>query len=131
MEVAKTLKPGAQGTARLLREYGERLVCVRYRLERANAKHVTTVELTVDERDAPGGFYRMAESKPKHKQQVHVRIGFHENDPRAKAKAANGRWDPERRGWSLPYHRVQEMGVEAAIMEEEVPRYRNIPGTGG
>ena len=52
MEVTKTLRPGDRGTARLLREYGERLVCVRYRFDRERKKNLTTVEIVVDERDA-------------------------------------------------------------------------------
>ena len=37
MDVKATLLPGANGTKALLREYGDQLVCVRYRYD--NKKH--------------------------------------------------------------------------------------------
>jgi len=43
MEVTKTLRPGDKGTARLLRKYGDRLVCVRYRHDSQRKKNLTTI----------------------------------------------------------------------------------------
>ncbi|MEA2570769.1 MAG: hypothetical protein QOI24_2770 [Acidobacteriota bacterium] len=44
-----TLKPGRPGTKRLLTEYGDRLVCVRYRYDDERKIRCKTVELIVDE----------------------------------------------------------------------------------
>jgi len=44
-----TLKPGRPGTKRLLTEYGDRLVCVRYRYDDERKVRCKTVELIVDE----------------------------------------------------------------------------------
>ena len=131
MEVTKTLKPGDRGTARLLRRYGERLVCVRYRFDPTRKKNVTTVELVVDERDAPGGYQRMYQRRPEPRQQVLVRVDFDETEMRARVKDAHGRWDPERRGWILPFATVRDMGMEDRIMPELVPRSGHRPETGG
>jgi hypothetical protein len=41
--------PGQPGTKALLKTYGDRLVCVRYRYDRAQRKRYKTVELIVEE----------------------------------------------------------------------------------
>jgi len=50
MEVEKTLRPGAQGTGKYMNRFGDRLVCVRHRIDRELGKRYTTVELILDER---------------------------------------------------------------------------------
>ena len=45
------LKPGQKGTKQLLAQYGDRLVCVRYRYDAQRKKRFKTVELIVAERD--------------------------------------------------------------------------------
>ncbi|GMQ87779.1 MAG: hypothetical protein BMS9Abin08_0987 [Gammaproteobacteria bacterium] len=44
MDVKATLLPGANGTKALLREYGDQLVCVRYRYDKKRHKRYKTVE---------------------------------------------------------------------------------------
>ena len=121
MEVTKTLKPGDPGTAQLQRRYGERLVCVRYRFDSTRYKNLTTVEIIVDERDSPGGHHPLDTRRPAPKQQVLVRVDFAETDLRIRVKEAHGRWDPERRGWVLPYATVKELGLTERIIQENFP----------
>jgi hypothetical protein len=45
------LKPGQKGTKQLLAQYGDRLICVRYRYDPARKKRFETVELVAAERD--------------------------------------------------------------------------------
>ena len=45
------LKPGQKGTKQLLAQYGDRLVCVRYRYDAQQQKRFKTVELIVAERE--------------------------------------------------------------------------------
>ncbi|MEM8488590.1 MAG: hypothetical protein AAF564_23785 [Bacteroidota bacterium] len=45
-----TLRPGARGTIRLVHEYGDKLICVRYRYKQDTRTRIKTVELVVDER---------------------------------------------------------------------------------
>ena len=45
------LKPGQKGPKQLLAQYGDRLVCVRYRYDAQRKKRLKTVELLVAERD--------------------------------------------------------------------------------
>lgn len=51
-----TLPPGRNGTKKLLRQYGDRLLRVRYRYDSETRRRLTTVELIVDEVpwDPPG-----------------------------------------------------------------------------
>ena len=49
--LALILKPGQRGTKKLCAEYGERLLCVRYRYDEERRKRPKTVELEVDEVD--------------------------------------------------------------------------------
>ena len=48
MDTKLTLKPGQRGTKKLVKEYGDRLVCVRYRYDGENNMRYKTVELIVD-----------------------------------------------------------------------------------
>jgi hypothetical protein len=50
-EVRTTLAPGQNGTKRLLRQYGDQLVCVRYRYDKLRGKRLKTIELIIDEQD--------------------------------------------------------------------------------
>lgn len=51
MDVKATLLPGANGTKALLREYGDQLVCVRYRYDKKKHKRYKTIEIIVEEKD--------------------------------------------------------------------------------
>jgi hypothetical protein len=42
------LKPGQKGTKKLAAEYGDALVCVRYRYDRASCMRAKTVEIIVE-----------------------------------------------------------------------------------
>ena len=44
------LKPGQNGTKRLVEEYGDRLLCVRYRFDETRGVKLKTVEIVVDEK---------------------------------------------------------------------------------
>lgn len=48
MDTKLTLKPGQRGTKKLVKEFGDKLVCVRYRYDAENNVRYKTVELIVD-----------------------------------------------------------------------------------
>ena len=108
MEVTAKLKPGQEGTRRLVRTYGERLVCVRYRLDRAAGKRYKTVEIIVDEQPWTPGV-RVARSRRAAREipgDVLVRIAYAESALRETVKAARGRWVPSEKRWRLPYEKA-------------------------
>ena len=49
MQTRLTLRPGERGTKKLVEQYGDRLVCVRYRYDAATGRRIKTAEVIVDE----------------------------------------------------------------------------------
>ena len=107
------LKPGQKGTKQLLAQYGDRLVCVRYRYDAQRNKRFKTVELIVAERDWDPPAPRLADDT-----RVAVRVDFAEVELRQRMKQAGGTWNPDRRVWELRYADVVALKLEARIAEE-------------
>jgi hypothetical protein len=51
MRIRLTLHPHQRGAKQLLAQYGDRLVCVRYRYDESRKKRFKTVEVIVEERE--------------------------------------------------------------------------------
>ncbi len=51
MRARSKLKSGQPGTRKLVEQYGDRLVCVRYRYDALKRRRYTTAEIIVDESD--------------------------------------------------------------------------------
>ncbi len=108
LKTTDTLRPGEPGTRHLVREFGDRLVCVRYRRDEAGRKRYKTVELIVAEADwSP---------PPGPEDPVHVRVAFSEEELRRRVKEAGGRWRPESKTWSLPLRTVEELGLRDRVV---------------
>lgn len=113
-EVGATLQPGQKGTLQLLKEYGDQLVCVRYRYDKLRGRRLKTVELIVDEQPWVPGVTIPAE------RQVAVRIGYNEHDLREKVKLAGGWWDAEKKAWRVGMGKVLALGLERRLVDEEL-----------
>ncbi len=110
MEIKTTLRPGENGTKALLRQYGDQLVCVRYRYDKVRRKRYKTVELIVDESPwVPSTSYAM--DKP-----VFLRVGYNELELRERVKASGGFWDVRRKAWRLEFRKAIELGLEDRIL---------------
>ena len=107
------LKPGQKGTKQLLAQYGDRLICVRYRYDAQRKKQFKTVELLIAERDWDPPRPRFA-----HDQIVGLRVPFAEVAVRARVKQAGGTWNPQRRAWELRYDRAIALGLEDRIVPD-------------
>ena len=107
------LKPGQKGTKQLLAQYGDRLICVRYRYDAQRKKRLKTVELLVAERDWQPPRPRFA-----HDQIVGLRVAFADVAVRDRVKQAGGTWNPERRVWQLRYDRVVALGLNDRMVDE-------------
>ncbi len=83
MEIRLTLRPGMSGTKKLLARYGERLVCVRYRYDRATGRRVKTAELIVEDVAWAG---RARKPRRNDHDLVGVRIDWKESELRAAVK---------------------------------------------
>ncbi len=111
MRVRLHLKPGQKGTKQLLAQYGDRLVCVRYRYDAQRKKRLKTVELAVAERDC-----EPAPRAPAHDQIVALRVTFAEVAVRERVKQAGGHWDPDRKVWELRYDLAVALGSAGRIV---------------
>ncbi len=109
MEVKTTLTPGKKGTKQLVKTYGEKLVCVRYRYDKARQKCFKTVELIIDEKDW------IPETTISLDQKVLVQVGLKEGEIRERVKAVGGQWVARQRAWQLTYQKVLELGLENRI----------------
>ena len=119
------LKPGQKGTKQLLAQYGDRLICVRYRYDSQQKKRFKTVQLVVAERDWEPPRPRFA-----HDQIVGLRVAFADVAVRDRVKQAGGTWNPERRVWLLRYERVAALGLNSRIVDESASN-GGCPGSSG
>lgn len=117
MRTRLTLRPGQRGTKQLVEEYGDRLVCVRYRYDDKQRKRYKTVELIVDEADWPD------QNAPADALMVGVLVAREETDLRAQVKAEGGRWNPERQVWELRYDRVKRLELEGRLVRDAAGDY--------
>ena len=113
------LKPGQKGTKQLLAQYGDRLICVRYRYDAQRKKRFKTVEIIVAEREWEPPAPRVTADTI-----VGVRVGFAEGEMRERVKQAGGKWDRRRKVWELRYDQVVALKLEARIVKEEASNTR-------
>jgi hypothetical protein len=122
-QVRQTLKPGEPGTRKLADRFGDKLVCVRYRVDAARQRRFTTVELIVDE--APLTARRMrprAPSVPDHNPMVGVRIYYREAGLREQVKSEGAIWRPRQKLWEMPLHTARRLGLGDRIVCGEPAR---------
>ena len=105
LRVTKTIQPGQAGSLKLLRRYGNALVCVRYREDTASQARYTTVELVVDR--------SLIQHRPA--TQVCVCLPWNDSDLRQKAMAQGATWDPATRLWTMPYAAIAALELANQI----------------
>ena len=111
MRTRLTLLPGNRGAKQLHEQYGEQLICVRYRYDEQLRKRFKTVELIVGETDwIPPASQRQGDSL------VNLRVAASEREIRDHVKRAGGVWKPASRVWALRYDQVVLLGLEARIV---------------
>jgi hypothetical protein len=109
-----TLHPDQDGAQGLRAEYGDRLVCVRYRYDAQRQARYKTVELVVaEERWHPPASRFVPD------QVVAVRVAAPETTLRQQVKNAGGQWDAQRHVRKLRYDRVVALGLCKRIVEAE------------
>jgi hypothetical protein len=115
MKTRLILKPRQKGTKRLTDKYGDALVCVRFRYDAESRQRLKTVELIVERADwtPPAPKYSAATLVP-------LRIEGYEKELRAQAKAAGGRWNPDKQLWFVQYGKIAGTQLEKHIQVDEV-----------
>lgn len=114
MRIRLTLHPHQRGAKQLLAQYGNRLVCVRYRYDEKSKKRFKTVELIVGEsaRDPTAGKWQADSLVP-------VRVTVTEFALRQQVKRVGGKWNPQRGVWEVRYDQVRALGLTDRIVESQ------------
>jgi len=114
------LKPGQKGTKKLVKQYGEALLCVRYRYDEIRRVRLKTIELIVEESPWQPPFrFRDNDLAP-------VIVGFGEAELREKLRLARAKWDPDAKIWLVPYRLIRGTELEARIPEEFITGSRKL-----
>lgn len=107
----KTVYPGQPGSKKLQQQYGDALLCVRYRYDTERKERVKTVELIVERAPWEPDGARIPPNK-----RMPLRVLPKEHALKHKIKTAGGRWNPTRRIWELAYKDVLELGLSDRIL---------------
>jgi len=105
--------PGEKGTKRLMRIWGDDLICVRYKYDYKRLKRYTTIELKVDE----------APWKPKKidnflQKLVYIKLMKYETNLHKKVKQHTGRWNKEQLLWEIPLWAALKLKIDHRIISE-------------
>ena len=102
--VIKKIDPQAPGARRWAAAYGEKLVCVRYRLDPQRQRRLTTVEIVVDEAPTLSSVL------------VGVRVVWGEKELARTVRAAGGTWDPASKLWMMTLGQARGLGLVDRIV---------------
>jgi hypothetical protein len=106
LRVIKKIAPHQRGAKALTAEYGDRMVCVRHRIDPTGTQRLTTVELIV------------SQQKISHRSgpQVDIAVQRQERALQAQLKAAGARWNPERETWRIRRATAIALGLRHRIL---------------
>ena len=114
MRTKSTLLPSDRGARRLYEQYGEQLVCVRYRYDEQLQKRFKTVELIIKEYD-----WQPHEKIQPTDAVVQLHVAPSEWELRQQVKQVGGIWNPQLRVWELRHDRVSDLGLAGRIVRQE------------
>lgn len=106
------LKPGQKGTRRLVEQYGESLLCVRYRYDVKRGVRLKTVEIIVEEKPDLSPRYKEGDIVP-------ISVSFEEIELREQLRALHARWDSQQKLWFVPYRLIQGTPLEKRIVAKQ------------
>lgn len=123
MHVRRILKPGDKGTRKLSKDYGDQLVCVRYRYDYHKRLRHKTIELIIDTQPWDPPPPHPDEDRPRTvitvpAEEVGVRIGYGEKDLQRQIKAIGGRWVPAEKLWYATEALVHHIGLGDRIVKK-------------
>jgi hypothetical protein len=111
MHAGATLRPHQRGAQKLLAQYGDRLLYVRYRYDEECKIRWKTVELIVEAQPWEPRRARKGNAQP-----VAIQVAASEVDIRNQVKRAGGKWNPRRCIWELRYDQVVALGLKSRIV---------------
>ena len=113
MRTTTTVQPGQRGAKQFVEQYGDRLVCIRYRQDEQRRKRCKTVELIVEE-------WAWTPPLPRRKKGsiVSIKVAFQEKALRQRIKEEGGVWNPDTHLWEMRYERAIALGLESRILND-------------
>jgi hypothetical protein len=114
MEITKTIQPGEMGSKQLFQQYGDRLVCVRYRIDHNLKRRYKTVELIIEEKPV----------MPRLQPMVWLKIGFNETELRQRIKDAGAKWIAGEKVWEMSY----ETSKRLKLQDRVIKRFQKVDG---
>lgn len=122
METRLTLRPGQNGTKKLLERYGERLVRVRYLYDARTGRRLKTVELIIE--SVPWS-PRTRHPRRRDDEIVPVRIAFEESELRARAMRLGAVWRPAQKLWEISWrnaknHRPTRTNGQISLIYQQI-----------
>ena len=105
------LKPGQRGTKALVEQYGDALVCIRYRYDAASRTRIKTVELIVEKKQLSSSKHVL-----KNNEIVPVQIAYGEKELGKQIRSLGGKWDSEVKLWYIPYGKIKGTELEKHII---------------
>jgi hypothetical protein len=118
MRIRLVRRPGQYGTKALVEQYGDRLVCVRYRYDQRTRKRYKTVELIVEVADW--------NPAPPPDTIVALRVSLHETNIQRGIRAAGGVWNRPGRVWELRYDQTVALGLTERIVSYRTRLARHV-----
>jgi len=97
----RKLRPGQQGTKKLVEQYGERLLNVRYIYNAISGIKMKTVELVEEQKP----WTKKRQYIPPNKI-MHLKVEYDEVQIRNLVKSCGGRWNKEKGYWEIAYRQV-------------------------
>jgi hypothetical protein len=111
MRTRLTLHPDQDGAKHLRNQYGDRLVCVRYRYDETKKRRWKTVELIVEE-----SVWEPTTPMRQEDTIVAIQVAAQERGVRQQVKAAGGKWNPRNCVWELSYGQVVALRLTGRIV---------------
>lgn len=105
------LKPGQRGTKSLVEQYGDALVCIRYRYDATSRTRIKTVELIIERKQLPS-----SSNNIKDVEIVPVQIAYAEKHVGNLIRPLGGRWDSDVKLWYVPYGTIKGTELERHII---------------
>lgn len=108
MDVKLTLHPGDRGTKKLVAEYADKLVCVRYRYDAKLRKRFKTVEIIVD--------VIPWKPPPSKNTIVFLKTKVTEKKLHQLIRNTGGKWNKDKKVWSIPFGSAVKIGLKSRIV---------------
>ncbi len=124
MKIRTVLKPGKRGTKSLVKEYGQQLICVRYRYDYIKKKKYKTIELIISEEDWQPPMPHPDEEHAKQvekgysiENKVKLRIALDEQQLQRKVKRQGGIWSRQDQAWLINEDAARKAGLTSRIVD--------------